>query len=385
MFLAGKHLLPGMLIALYWTWMNEGFQKIIQMNLAELIAHEFVLTKGSIESIYLSGMIYYLCGDIETLSRHIENISLGQSQEQDAIKALLGLRLEIRKHEIQLTTLEKIRNLQFGFSELEGEKHFVLGYAYDIIKNDVLCKEHFALAYQIFHRQQIHRKAVKALHNVVAAESRIAPKSNYTAKYFTVFRMAKKVKETAIAGAALLNISREYVEVGAFEAALKYSNFAIKYLKDQPASVDYYMIVVQRCLILTNLKRFVDARVDYELAKIAPFAEVKAAVQVIEEKLFNGGSNSPTDQHLDFSWSYYAKLKGMDGGLDKLTKTESQLFEFLARGPKDKFEIVQHLYGEKIDQRASENRFHVFMTRVRKKYPHMIVLESNMYRLANAG
>ena len=66
-----------------------------------------------------------------------------------------------------------------------------------------------------------------------------------------------------------------------------------------------------------------------------------------------------------------------------LSPLEERLLEFIAASPKTKFEIMDHLYGDRLNTEVRENRLKNLLNRLRKKRPELIVFENEKYRIAD--
>ncbi|MNL58796.1 hypothetical protein D3C87_1824650 [compost metagenome] len=62
---------------------------------------------------------------------------------------------------------------------------------------------------------------------------------------------------------------------------------------------------------------------------------------------------------------------------------EDRLVCLVSCRPRDKFEIIDDLYGEKIDFDAAENRLKNLLNRLRKKRPGLIQLIDGRYHIVD--
>ncbi len=246
------------------------FTQLLELNLRELIPlgqNDFV---DKDTCFYFNVIVAYCKDDIRELIRlAIENPKDGR------LKKLAQLRLEIRQKKIDLKTVKNISASLETDDAVAGEIAFVLGFAYEGIGNHSESKKYYRQAYEILDKVGVKKKSVRALHNVIAAESRIYPDKKLIMDYIYVANRARKIREFGITGLAHLNVSREYQIIGALDVALKFCNSAIKYMKKEEGSIQYYLAVVHRAHLLIQLNRLSEAKMDYQLASICPYPEVQ--------------------------------------------------------------------------------------------------------------
>ena len=64
-----------------------------------------------------------------------------------------------------------------------------------------------------------------------------------------------------------------------------------------------------------------------------------------------------------------------------LTAYEEKLLRFVLTSPRDKYAIIEHLYGLDISIEHTENRFNNLLFRLRRKYPNIIVFRNERYHV----
>jgi hypothetical protein len=68
---------------------------------------------------------------------------------------------------------------------------------------------------------------------------------------------------------------------------------------------------------------------------------------------------------------------------EPLSDLEDRLLVLLSCKPRDKYYLIQDLYGEKIDFVAAENRLKNIISRLRKKRPGKILFTDGYYSLVD--
>jgi tetratricopeptide (TPR) repeat protein len=205
--------------------------------------------------------------------------------------------------------------------------------------------------------------------------------------YFFVHNKALEVGEKSVAGLALQNISREYQKMGAVRLALKTIQQSIDLLSSEHGSLNYYLSLVHRCQLFFQSGRREEALLDYESCKVASFLEIQGAVEVL--KPYYEGSSVPQDlapeveKSLTPTWKERTlePIQISAGESADFTRLESDLIRALSSGPKDKFELMQALYGDRLDLDVMENRLKNLLARARKKLPKLIDLEDGKYKI----
>jgi hypothetical protein len=246
----------------------------------------------------------------------------------------------------------------------------------------------FCAAEEAFEESGSSRKALKCRYNIVVCDSHLDNKPNMIPLYFDLHRRALKPEynDLATASHCLLNISREFELIGALTAGLKYVTEAIDLAATNFGTQHYYLCLAHRCHLLCELQRFPEARMDYECSLACAFPEVIASLQVLKPRLeaefpdlstITLSSEGKT-QHLIPTWRKRSKRTEFS-----FSPMEDQLIEFLSGGPKQTIDIIEHLYGEKLDHETKLGRFKSLIKALRRKSPYILVNERGNYRLAD--
>lgn len=345
---------------------QEYFQEIIESNPMELRTNLFEGCSPDLVN-YAHALRAYRMGEISDLKRISNEIKC------TTILAIVKLRIKIRERLIASEDLiDYSQILPVIESQWIGEYHFVLAMAYEIIGDQQQAKVSFLKSYQEFENIGFRKKAIKALLNATAANSRVFPDGKYIADYQFILQKSLEVGELGVAGIALTNISREYQMLGALNLALDYCDRALLLLGTEANTLQYDLILAHRAHLLTQLDRRKEAELCLEHLRTSEFLEVEAALKVLEEKDL---AEKAVDLLPTWRERQFEKEKPEFGEL------EEHLIQILSGGPKTRSEIISKLYGDKIDSGALENRFFNLLNRIKKKCPGLIKARAGSYYL----
>lgn len=360
--------------------------QIIEMSPADLLA-ERVRNENGLAHVYAGVLFDYLESNIDDLKqgiRQLEQISLGNSQA-GFLGLLSELRLAIRMRQVMLPLVQKVEGLGVSDTVLVGEKHFVLALAYDRLLDHLSSKKHWQISFQAFDGAGLKKKAAKALFNFVAEESRIYPEKRLISEYHLVVEHARRAEEPTIEAIALLNVSREYQKLGAYLVALKHCDEALKLLRSDIGTLHHDLAVVHRAHLLVDLLRVPEARLEHQRAALSTHAEIRAAAEIVRTQIekisppygLNSGLLTPTwKERLDEIKTGEAHTRSALGPL------ENDLLRLISESPKSKHELIEALYPEKSSFSALEERLKNLLSRLRKKFPALILFQDGKYRFA---
>lgn len=376
--------------------MKSNFAVLIQANLEELFNIEnSKLNEDNLLNHYLLVLKNYLRGD----SKELLEITNQKSFEflPNFYKILIKLRLSLLNLQFDNALIIKI-NEEINSEEFEnqfsywlGEINFVVGNIYLESKEYENAKNSFRQAYSELNLINAKQKAIKSLFNVLVSESRLNPSKKLLIDYEFVNRKALEVNEIIVAGLCNLNISRELQLIGSLNLALKYVNKSIDLLKSDMGVNHYYSSILHRCHLLIELERRVEAQLDLEEARLAPFHSIQEAVKLLEVLYKNkfqlaeieNSTVHINENKLDPTWKGRLKDFISQKKISKLSDLESLMIESLLNSPKTKNELIELLYGNQIDYSASENRFRVLLSRFKKRHPGLIIQNDKSYRISD--
>lgn len=357
---------------------------LFESNLSELLDDSVHFTPPL--DYYKKIKLAYLKGDVESLYKlKFDLVSMVDldSPHYPFISFLSSIRLQLREEKVDSAALNITRLENHEHYKIwGGEINFVLGLAWERLGQDYKALNSHETSNKLYTELGAMKCANKALHNVISARSRINPERQYIPDFYFIKSKALELGDNITAGKSLLNIAKEYESMEAYLAALKYAEEGISLLDRERGSMDYYLAIAQRCNLLYNLNRKDEAKMDYEVAKAAPFSQVKAALDVMSDYFQTETNSEFFPDLLNASWKERLCLKYSGGKTNRLTVLEEKVIVLLAKGPKDKFELIDHLYGNAASFSVLENRFKNLLNRVRKKFKGLIYYQGGFYHMA---
>ena len=366
-------------LALYMNmeYSKSEFLKVVQSPLSELpmIREEF--PKGHTLRFYANVLIAYLSGNISGLI-----LLNDQMNEWHApiLKALVRLRLAIRERNVTKELIQNLQVLSIHDPLWQGEALIVSGFASETIGEFNTAKRLYYEAYRSFESIGAKLKSIKSLHNYISASSKIEFERSYFAEFHLVYRKAKAVRDYDVAGTALTNLAREFQRIKAHRSALKYATRALLYLEKSGGSYHHHMAVLNRCHILCELGRFSEAASDYEVINKSSHPEVKAGAQALEEIITKAKADNCTRTNYHPTWlERLAEEKNTTG--DIMTDLEDRVVALLSSRPRDKYTLMEDLYGDRIELDVAENRLKNLLNRLRKKMPGRIIFPDGLYKI----
>jgi predicted outer membrane protein len=355
---------------------NIPLPKLLDSTLAELLEFSFAQDKEPSDfTHYRDTLIAYHKCDLHQLKNLCQNQNINPILAQ-----LTQTRYNLR---VQTISIEQYRSLESMRSDVPnawlGEYHFVLSMCAADLDLPEEFISHSQLAHQNLKSIGAAKKSVKALMNTVVGKSRIHPEAHFIPEFYLVFKQARAAKAFDSAGICLHNIAKEYQTLGALKSALLYSNRALAYLEDYFGSLNYYLALIQRAHIFVSLDRLQEARNDYDLAKAATFPEIQEASKIVYGLIEQKSPEKLKIQALPPSWKDRARL--VSGSKIRIGGLEDQLLRYLSKGPQSKQEIIEKLYGIKIDPLSAENRLKNLLNRVRRKQKNLVGFDEGRYYL----
>ena len=342
--------------------------KIFEFGVDELVEFNNSAEVSDLNSVYAKGMLAYQRGDLLTLQNSIFDLQTLKQKESthDFTLAMrcLSLRYKIRSLKIDLNDLQTSADLFDSSSVWSGELAVLLGMGYSQLENRQEALKWFELSAREFLNKGCFRKHLKAMLNVVATRSHIDPNRNLIADYHDLYRLSIKRKtiELSVAITCLINISREYQIIGCHLASLKYVNLAVRHCETQFGSLNHYLALCQRAHVLFEMERRNEAMIDVEMAKASTFPEVKSAINTLLKLMEIEGRNSTNSS--------------------RFSDLENTLLRLLNK-PRDKAELVDILYGTRIEYDVRINRFKSLLSCIRKKSPGLITFENGKYKISD--
>ncbi len=355
---------------------------IMEMNLRDLASATAELSRGSKEWYYARGLELFLTNQLDGLENHLlENSSICSE-----LTLLLKIRWAIRSASIDDSMKSNCLKMAERGDELSGEAYFVLAMAEESLSNEQMAWHYWNLCQRQLEIFGLKKKALKALHNRLATESRIEPSKRLIPEYRELILKCEALNEKVVLANAELNISREFQLIGALNVALRHAERAVALTSEfQPGGLQYFLSIAHRCHLFIELEKISIAAVDFEELQTALFPEAIAIAKVLELQL-NKQLYVKMQVHgeadITASWAerYENILAKVPAGA-KVTYTtlEQKIIDALTDGPKTRFELIELLFDNIGDVFALENRLKQILFRIRKKAPGLIELRDQRY------
>ncbi len=298
--------------------------------------------------------------DISPVHKTLYNISLA--------------RMDIRKFTIRSSRLEELVQLGTKTPDWLGEIFFICGNSYSRIEEYYKSRDAYLKSYDYYNKIGLEKKGLLALQNYVAADGMLHPEKRAIPELQMIIEKAKLIRANDIEGLVSMNLSIEYENIGAREAALSYARSAFELLAGHKETYQYFSAACHLCRLLFEMKHLQEASNLLAIIKTSRLPEIKANIKMLEQLKDGATSVTPPKEHVLPWWSndFNGKCKEL-----KLGKLGEKLVRFLIDGAKTKKEIIIHLYGDSIEYSSLENRFQVLLSRIRKNNRELIVLQDD--------
>ena len=165
--------------------------------------------------------------------------------------------------------------------------------------------------------------------------------------------------------------------------ALKYCDQAHQKSLTNHGNLQYWLIIAHKADLLIELNRVHEAILCLEELHGSSLDEIKEARKLLSQKINSEKPMNIDSEKLHTTWKERLKGDLLRKELPTLGELEQKLIDFIAQGPKDKHEIILHLYEAKGDYYSLENRFKRLISRTRKKVPNLIVFKDGKYTLSD--
>lgn len=365
---------------------NELLRNILDSNLEELLQHDLFTYKlpHPIEC-YLKVLINYLKADVSELDFWVSKIKdlYEKDKTDEIVKGIYFcslVRNQIRKNELVVKDLESMEQVSL-IEPWSFELKLVLGLAFLRINIFEKSAYLFEESHKSYSGYGCKRKALIAYQNHVVSKLNLNPKNNYLAEWSFLVKLARKEKVTSMEGGALINLAREYQNIGSFMPALQAANEALASLSESTGTYQYYLALFQKCDLLIELGRNKEALEIYQQGKLCPFDELKPSLQILESKM----NSDKTLSRIEIPESLPWKERMNEVKNDLKTKQSGNLVQLLLseleKNPQNKFDLIEKLYPENIDFEVKDNRFKVLLSKIRKQHPGLLIKKGDLYSL----
>jgi len=338
---------------------------------------------------YANVLSFYLQGDIERLRETQSRLSEfveATSPLYEILTALTELRLRMRERRLRREYLESFPSAFDG--PLAAEREFCLGLAWEQLEFHGAAAQHHQRAAALYQTHGCPKKSLRALYNVIAAESRVYPHKNFVADCQNVIERSRSLGESSFEGMALTMLSREYQVIGHSAQALEMARRSIKCLENERGSSHYFHAVLHLAHLCIEENNLREAELLLKEAELAPFREAQAARQLLLASIHAEHHwDSSLEASLLPTWrnrlpGLLSRLKGsISEGSARSSQLEERLLKLAYNGPIEKWDLIAKLYPDSVSQLVLENRFKNLLARVRKKYPGRVQCVEGRYHL----
>jgi hypothetical protein len=371
------------------------FQAILEASIDELAAHLLSdSADSSLETSYAEAILSFLRCDNEALQTIINRADhFADHPEGSLFKLACQLRLAIRLRQMDSSLIDQVEASPSN-SRWQGELRLLGATLLTVGEENERALKWFTLARLWFFKAGYTRKALRARMNELVALSHLDSEKTLLAEYHDLYRWSirKANRDLIVATTCTLNMAREYQRAGARLCALSWCAKGLKLAQLQFGSRNHHFLLAQKTDLLLQLDRRAEASLVYDEVKLSPFPEVQAALRVLEHSFelktsLVAGTASPKETppltatvHLLPTWReriYPTKTPST------LSKLEDQLVSFLSTGPRERSEILNHLYGDSLAYGTKLNRFKSLLTTLRRKSAEIVRYKDGQYELTD--
>lgn len=376
------------------------FAVLIEASLEELAEWDF--DDGGLLGSYASALKDYLQGNLTGLLENLEIVRGLQSsspyekKQINLIALMIELRLQIRTGKNGLKIQQTLFDRLGTCPEFDGEILWLLALCAEISKDDKKAAACYLKAQQALQKSGSVKKSLKAQLNFIATTSRLNKAKRLTADYSFLYKKALRARVHGVAGMALVNLALEYEKLGAYQAALKWLNRSLALLRHEEGGRDYFIALSHRSFINFKIGYVNEAVLDFEECLAHSLLDIAGPLKILAPLLNRASLGEMTalekEQHLPYSWQMRLSsgkivqpVSTNEKPKNVMTRLESKLVEAVSQGPKTKFELIETLYGDRIDLAAAENRLSNLINRFRKNWPKTLIFENGRYTILEAS
>ena len=374
--------------------MSELLRVVVQADLEELYWIQPTRPEAWVESLYRDVIFAFQTSDLRALEALISELDTPPAEHHalaQFLKKLTNVRLAIRKRAISSELLQELEQTKATSDIWEGERVFVLAMAHENRSELPQARDRYLRASELLTEARVHRKALKALMNHVAIESWIDPDDKrLIADFSKVLGRALRLRDRAIAGIAVLNISWEWERMGALEVALRYARHAVRFLERDFGSLNFHHGLVHRAHLYYRMGRIPEMEADLMLTESSKSAEIQSASRFLRalatgkpsrlllEEFQKDPQLTPAWQER-LSWQLHPEKISSDRLLSSL---ESKLISLVSLKPRSSRELLTQLYGGgEVNAESARQRLDQLLLRLRKKVPGIVFLREGRYHL----
>ncbi len=352
--------------------MNEFTTKALyESSLMELI---IILQSGDIDSpeekFYLQTLISYFSGNVNFLARISSNsVSLPKIN----LNSLALFRQKIFFKQVEKNDIEKMKLTLSHIGIWQGEVFNLMARTCENLGQEASAVQFYNLAKRHAHKHNFIKKSLLMEMNAIAAESRIKGGIDSLLMYFNVAAKAERAKYPLVQAIALMNVSRELGEVGAFRLSLKYCNLALSQMQENIGSQPYFLLIACKAWVLLALKRMTEFTHELQMLNLSTHRDIqKLAIDLENEKKCKS---------FCLYWKNNSVIKNTLSPIPSLSPFEENLIQLLLTENYSSKDLEFKLWHNRIDSEYTNQRLKRLLARLRKKQPHLVLFDSGSYRL----
>ncbi len=365
---------------------NEELHQIFNCNLDELRNLSIFNNSLTRNSIYIELLIAYLVFEKKKVERLLKLIEKASNLEDHKILYnVCKFRLKVMQRSVEESDIDHLLTTVENFPHWNGEVFNIIAYNYMTTDNFKSASFYFKKAHIWFNIKKINRRAILAHHNFIICEGNLNLKQTTIPDLMFLLKEVSKFNYNDIKSLILMNLAREYQNYNANNLALKYCLEAEEYSLDCIGALRFWSIKCLKADILIDLKRIHEAHLCVEELSACEHKENKEAVKLLKLKL-SSKEEEEEDINVDYlqpTWKQRFNGDNHRVGHPPLGELEQKLVDFIMTSPRSKNEIIEHLYGNKIDYSSLENRFKRLISRTRKKIPDLILFIDKRYKVSD--
>lgn len=335
---------------------DSAWSRVLDADLNQLLEIQLESRSPFLIGAYVDGMIAYLRGTRDELEGALTRVH-GDDPPSALVRSWLGLRRWIR-FGVPPTAVLFARSALGVYGR--GETRFILGLLRESQGYPLPARTNFWSASRLLHRSGVRQKALRAELNAWVSDSQILGTSSERRLqgYADVEVRAREVGAFSVAASASLNLSREYLALGAGVLALEHAKRAWESSRSEQGTRNYFFSVANYARCLSALGRAKEADYLLEELRHGPFEDLRALADAFDAR-------SPGQRELPA-----AVLRFLENPIPKKTDLgvlECRLLELLSTGPRSRTELRKLLASDVADEasalRLVDNTFY----RLRKK------------------
>lgn len=352
------------------------FSRVIEASPVEL---EGILKNNTLKhrhhQLYAKALLLYFRRDAKNLE-----FALSDLEGHPDIYAITKLRFAVCTGNLKRQIIHDLRD-RLPKDHWAAEALFVIAYAYGEMEDWFMSESFYRRANESLKEINCQRKALKALQNLVATNTSIDKTRRNIDDYLLIAKKAVQLKEYGAASMAYANIAREFQVLGLMSLAQRYSVRAMALSRHERQSLQHYLVCLNRAHICLDLNRLTEFFALIEYCKNTSFREINGGIEVllaIATKKSSSQFRLNKGSRLLDEWKFRIKSAKKQSRIS-LGKLERKLLILLSHKACSKVEILDHLYGSRLDLVTKDERFKSLVKSLRKKVPDLILFDKNKY------